>query len=308
MGKNYYKILGIPRDADKKTIKKAYRKLALKYHPDKNKAPDAEDKFKSISEAYEVLTDDKKRDIYNRFGEQGLKNGCNLNGQNFGFHFRPSNPNNVFRTFFGNSNSFFNVSHQTPNMFNINQRQCQTDSQTWRPTIITKKIKCSLEELYTGRIKKIKISRKVQDNSGVVRTETNILEINIKPGWKSGTRISFRGAGDILINKPKQDIQFIIEEKPHSVFKRKGDDLRIFINLSLKEALCGTEKEITTLDGKNLKFAIKNIISPGMVKVYNGEGMPTKYGSKGNLVIKFKILFPTELSDKQKQIIGNCLI
>ena len=139
-------------------------------------------------------------------------------------------------------------------------------------------------------------------------TETNILEINIKPGWKSGTKINFKGAGDILINKPKQDIHFIIEEKPHPVFNRKGDDLRIIINLNLKEALCGTEKEITTLDGKNLKFAIKNIISPGMTKVYNGEGMPTKYGNRGNLIIKFKILFPTELSDKQKQIIGNCLI
>ena len=299
MGKNYYKILGVSREADKKTIKKAYRKLALKYHPDKNKAADAEDKFKSISEAYEVLTDDKKRDIYNRFGEEGLKNGGNLNGQNFGFHFRPSNPNNIFKAFFGNnSQSFFNMSQGMPNMFNMNQR----------PTIITKKIKCSLEELYTGRTKKIKISRKVQDNSGVVRTETNILEINIKPGWKSGTRISFRGAGDILINKPKQDIQFIIEEKPHPVFNRKGDDLRIIINLSLNEALCGTEKDIKTLDGKNLKFAIKNIISPGMIKVYNGEGMPNKYGTRGNLIIKFKILFPTELSDKQKQIIGNCLI
>ena len=297
MGKNYYKILGIPRDADKKTIKKAYRKLALKYHPDKNKAADAEDKFKSISEAYEVLMDDDKRNIYNRFGEEGLKNG--RNGQNFGFHFRPSNPNNIFRAFFGNnSNSFFNMSQGMPKMFNMNQH----------PTIITKKIKCSLEELYTGRIKKIKISRKVQDNSGVVRIETNILEINIKPGWKSGTKISFRGAGDILINKPKQDIQFIIEEKPHSVFKRKGDDLRIIINLSLKEALCGTEKEIKTLDGKNLKLVIKNIISPGITKVYNGEGMPTKYGNRGNLVIKFKILFPTELSDKQKQIIDSCLI
>ena len=299
MGKNYYKILGISRDADKKTIKKAYRKLALKYHPDKNKAEDAEDKFKSISEAYEVLTDDKKRDIYNRFGEEGLKNGGNLNGQNFGFHFRPSNPNNIFRAFFGdNSQSFFNMSPGMQNIFHMNHR----------PTIITKKIQCSLEELYTGRTKKIKISRKIQDNSGVIRTETNILEINIKPGWKSGTRISFKGAGDILINKPKQDIQFIITEKPHPVFNRKGDDLRIIINLSLKEALCGTEKNIKTLDGKNLKFAIKNIISPGMVKVYNGEGMPTKYGRRGNLIIKFKILFPTELSKLQKQIIGNCLI
>ena len=299
MGKNYYNILGVSRNADKKIIKKAYRKLALKYHPDKNKSADAEDKFKSISEAYEVLMDDEKRDIFNRFGEEGLKNGSNLNGRNFGFHFRPSNPNNIFRAFFGNdSKPFFNMSHEMPHIFNMNQR----------PTIITKKIKCTLEELYNGRIKKIKISRKIQDNSGVVRTETNILEINIKPGWKSGTRISFRGAGDILNNKPKQDVQFIIEEKPHPVFNRKGDDLRIIINLNLKEALCGTEKEITTLDGKKLKFAIKNIISPGMTKVYNGEGMPTKYGNRGNLIIKFKILFPTELSDKQKQIIGNCLI
>ncbi len=292
MGKNYYEILNIKRDADKKTIKKAYRKLALKYHPDKNKEPNAEDTFKSINEAYEVLMDDEKRNIYNKYGEEGLKNG----GQNFGFNFRPSDPNNIFRSFFGDSNSFFNMS-SGPNIFNMMNRN----------VLIKKKIKCSLEDFFVGVTKKLKISRKIQNNHGGIRTEQNILEIHLKPWWKPGTKIKFSNAGDILLNKPKQDIQFVIEQKEHPIFKRNGDDLEIFIELSLKEALCGTERIIKTLDGKQIKLAINNIVSPNMVKIYKNEGMFRKQGGRGNLVIKFRVIFPKTLTSSQKDIINNCL-
>lgn len=115
MGKDYYKILGISKSANEDDIKKAYRKLALKYHPDKNKTPEAEEKFKEVAEAYEVLSDKKKRDVYDRFGEEGLKGsagggggggGPNMpGGQSFTYTFH-GDPRATFAQFFGTDNPF----------------------------------------------------------------------------------------------------------------------------------------------------------------------------------------------------------
>lgn len=125
MGKDYYSILGISKSATEDEIKKAYRKLALKYHPDKNKTPEAEEKFKLIAEAYEVLSDKKKRDIYDQFGEDGLKNGgsCSSSGfsqgagPNFTYTFH-GDPRATFAQFFGTDNPFdifFNFGGLGPN-------------------------------------------------------------------------------------------------------------------------------------------------------------------------------------------------
>ncbi len=120
MGKDYYKILGIARNASEEDIKKAYRKLALKYHPDKNKAAGAEEKFKEVAEAYEVLSDKRKRDIFDQFGEEGLKSGAGSgpggpsggpSASNFSYTFH-GDPRATFAQFFGSSNpfeSFFNM-------------------------------------------------------------------------------------------------------------------------------------------------------------------------------------------------------
>lgn len=115
MGKDYYKILGIVRGASDEDIKKAYRKLALKYHPDKNKDPGAEEKFKEVAEAYEILSDPKKKEIFDKYGEEGLKMGAGGGGPGgstgsspgAGFTYTWSgDPNETFRMFFGNSNPF----------------------------------------------------------------------------------------------------------------------------------------------------------------------------------------------------------
>jgi len=113
MGKNYYKILGISRTASEDDIKKAYRKLALKYHPDKNKAPGAEERFKEVAEAYEVLSDKRKRDIFDQYGEEGLKGGLGGTGgstqspgmSNFSYTFH-GDPRATFAQFFGSANPF----------------------------------------------------------------------------------------------------------------------------------------------------------------------------------------------------------
>ncbi|CAI9585408.1 unnamed protein product [Staurois parvus] len=108
MGKDYYKILGIPNGANEDEIKKAYRKMALKYHPDKNKDPNAEDKFKEIAEAYDVLSDPKKRAVYDQYGEEGLKTGGGSSGNTgSSFHYTfHGDPHATFASFFGGSNPF----------------------------------------------------------------------------------------------------------------------------------------------------------------------------------------------------------
>jgi len=119
MGKDYYKILGTKKGANDDELKKAYRKMALKFHPDKNKAPDAEEKFKEIAEAYDVLSDPNKREIYDKYGEEGLKRGGGDGGSSGGGgggHFDGSNnfksysfqgdPHEIFRTFFGSEDPF----------------------------------------------------------------------------------------------------------------------------------------------------------------------------------------------------------
>lgn len=105
MGKDYYNTLGIMKDASDDDIKRAYRKLAMKYHPDKNKSPDAEDKFKEVAEAYEILADKRKRDTYDLLGEEGLKGGSPTSGQHFAYTYH-GDPRATFAQFFGSSNPF----------------------------------------------------------------------------------------------------------------------------------------------------------------------------------------------------------
>jgi len=129
-----------------------------------------------------------------------------------------------------------------------------------------------------------------------------ILTIEIKPGWKKGTKITFPEKGNEQPNVIPADIVFIIDEKPHSVFKRDGNDLTVTQKISLVEALTGYTVHLTTLDGRRLTVPINNIIHPEYEEVVRGEGMPLPKdpSKKGNLRIKFNIKFPTRLTSEQK--------
>ncbi|MBA0793644.1 hypothetical protein Gohar_018035 [Gossypium harknessii] len=133
-------------------------------------------------------------------------------------------------------------------------------------------------------------------------TVEEILTIDIKPGWKKGTKITFPEKGNEQRGVIPSDLVFIIDEKPHSVFKRDGNDLIVTQKISLVEALTGYTAQLTTLDGRNLTVPINNIISPTYEEVVKGEGMPIPKdpSKKGNLRIKFNIKFPTKLTAEQK--------
>ena len=168
---------------------------------------------------------------------------------------------------------------------------------------------CTLEELYTGRTRRMKISRKRIDATGGQREESETLTIDIKPGWKKGTKITFQEKGDEHPGRIAADIVFVLDEKTHPTFSRDNNDLVYVHRIPLRDALTGTVIELQTLDGRVLRIPVNEIISPGMQKVIPSEGMPvTKTpGTKGNLRIKFEVLFPRQLSEAQREVLRQAL-
>lgn len=142
-----------------------------------------------------------------------------------------------------------------------------------------------------------------------ISTTEEILTIEIKPGWKKGTKITFPEKGNEQRGVIPSDLVFIVDEKPHSVFKRDGNDLVITQKISLVESLTGFNAQVTTLDGRTITVPINSVISPSYEEVVKGEGMPIpkEPSKRGNLRIKFNIKFPTRLTSEQKTGIKRLL-
>lgn len=139
--------------------------------------------------------------------------------------------------------------------------------------------------------------------SSKMKNVDEILKIDIKPGWKKGTKITFPEKGNQVVKGTKPaDLIFVVEEKPHAIFKRDGNDLVVTQKILLVEALTGKSLNLTTLDGRELKIEVTNVVKPGYVFVIPNEGMPISKepGKNGNLRIKFDVVFPSRLTTQQK--------
>ncbi|EOR01490.1 hypothetical protein E3P92_00485 [Wallemia ichthyophaga] len=374
MGADYYKLLGVDKSASEDEIKKAYKKAALKYHPDRNKGSDeAAEKFKQASEAAEVLTDSNKRTIYDQYGEEGLKGGGGPSpgagfegfgdaggafpGGSFNFSssggrpggFQASDPMDIFEMLFGGKGgmgggmggmggmgSGFGSSMDDdfggfssfggmpggmggggmgggmPGMGgSTRSTRSKAPPKDEGPSEWTKNVPISLEDLYAGVHKKLKIQRK--HLSG--RSEDKILEFSVKPGWKAGTKIRFNTSGNEVSQGKFQDIVFVVEEKPHSTFKRDGDDVEVHQKVSLVDAMCGTGSKtfkIRHLDGRLIEInPPSGIIQPGSVTKKYGEGMPISKKDaakkKGDLRVVWDVELPKTLNQQQKDSIRNTL-
>lgn len=357
MGKDYYKILDVSRDAGEDQIKKSYRKLALKWHPDRNmeNKKQAEEQFKLISEAYEVLSDKQKRSIYDQFGEEGLKAGSGMpppgatgkpgegffpgggsffftsggpggGGGRTGRHpFQPTRAEDIFKQFFGGANPFEQMGNAGPfgnymdmddfmgrpestAQFQSQKQHPQRPDQPIPPAVIP--LEATLEELYTGTSKKLKITRQRftpgPTSARPIATSTStLIKVDIKPGWKSGTKIKFANEGDEVSPGRFQDLEFLLKERPHETFKREGDNLIIHVTIPLVNALTGYSKKITLLDGKKILISNEQVTKPGHVEKVVGRGMPKQKNPSqmGDLLVKFDIEFPDSLSkEKQEQL------
>uniref|UniRef100_A0A669B805 DnaJ heat shock protein family (Hsp40) member B4 n=1 Tax=Oreochromis niloticus TaxID=8128 RepID=A0A669B805_ORENI len=308
MGKDYYKTLGISKGATDEDIKKAYRKQALKWHPDKNKSAAAEEKFKEIAEAYEVLSDPKKREIYDQYGEEGLKGGSGPTGDGQGTTFTYTfhgDPHATFATFFGGSNPFEMFFGRKANGFNLNGFPRDGHD----PPIIHE-LRVTLEEVFHGCTKRMKISRKRLNPDGrTMRTEDKILTIEIKRGWKEGTKITFPREGDESPSTIPADIVFVIKDKPHPHFRREGSNIVYPVRVSLRQSLCGCSVTVSTIDGKTCNMKITDVVKPGMRKTVAGQGLPFPKNpeQRGDLVVEFDVNFPESLPTNARDVLKRHL-
>lgn len=160
-------------------------------------------------------------------------------------------------------------------------------------------IGCSLEDLYNGVTKNLKVTRNITSH-GSTRQEPKQLTVEIKPGYKAGTKIRFAGDGD-QVDGAQQDLVFVVKQKPHQYYERDGDDLIYKADITLQQALCGIKMTLPTLDNRSLEVFVRDqVISPNYVHRLPNEGMPKKGGSKGDMIVKFNIRFPTYLTETQR--------
>eukprot|EP01129_Flabellula_baltica_P003328 TRINITY_DN13112_c0_g1_i1.p1 TRINITY_DN13112_c0_g1~~TRINITY_DN13112_c0_g1_i1.p1 ORF type:complete len:405 (+),score=122.71 TRINITY_DN13112_c0_g1_i1:43-1257(+) len=336
----YYDRLGVETDATQRDITKAYRKLALKYHPDRNKSEGAEDIFKEISEAYEVLSDDQKRKNYDLYGKEGMSGP-----QGF-------NPFDIFSQFFPGNDFYQETSNTTEN--------------------VVDRIEVTLEDICNGGVKYYSFERDVicqeckgtGTNDGSVAPEceecngqgqkvgyasvgmgmyqqveydcdacdgsgTSVdpslkcpscegdkvlqvdkeIKVEIDKGTPEGKQLLFAGESHEAPGKEAGDVILVVEIAKHEIFERNGDDLLMDQELTLIEALTGTSFVIEHLDGRKIVVEVPatEIITPGEIKQIQGMGLPVyaKTYTHGNLLIGFKVNFPEELTEEQRNVLKS---
>jgi DnaJ family protein B protein 13 len=318
MGVDYYAILNTTHSATNDDIKKAYRKLALKYHPERNKEDSAAEKFKQIAEAYDVLADNRKKAVFDQFGEEGLKQGVpegteHTEAWTKGYTFH-GDAHKVFTEFFGGTNPFSEWYDRRDGELEMGFGGLHGRGRKQQDAAIERDLYLTLEEIFHGCIKKMKISRRVMNEDGHTSSiRDKILTITVKPGWKSGTKITFPKEGDQGPNTVPADIVFILRDKPHPRFQRVGNDLIYTATVQLGEALTGCNVVIQTLDNRELNISINEIVTFGYQKKVLEEGMKIsnpKSGAPafGDLYIKFNIVFPQSLSPEKKHLIRSALL
>jgi DnaJ-class molecular chaperone len=341
-GTDYYKLLGVSRSSSAGDLKKAYRKLSLKYHPDKNPAPEAADKFAEISNAYEVLSDADKREAYNRGGEEAVRQAEQRANT------PASDPFSIFEAFgFGGGGGRQRGGGEEPRTASIEIPLRVTLKQLYTGTVLDARyarqvlcvehsscsknskdcqgpgIKMKHQQLAPGFVQQVQ----VRDDSCVARgkawktpckncpngmTEEEELDltIDITPGMHDGDHIKFDQVADEAIGHIPGDLIFIVSQIRDQHFTREGDDLSVSIEISLAEALVGFSKEISHLDGHAVTVAKKDVSHCSEVVKISGQGMPRKSqtsrsGAKsfGDLYVTLLINFPSSLTEQQKTAI-----
>jgi DnaJ-class molecular chaperone len=319
MEENYYKILGINENSSQDEIKKKYRSLSLKYHPDRNQSNEAVELYKKINEAYEVLGDTQKREQYdmsrrNPFMRQ-MNGGNPFNDFNdlneiFDTFFGSIKPQGMpFNPFFGNSNGNSNGNIRSVGIPEIHifhngiPIPIHINQQLEKPSPIIKNIDISFSQSYTGLTIPIEIERWIHDNGSKV-FETEILQVNIPSGVENNEQIVLKEKGNILNERIKGDVKLLINITNNTEYQRNGLDCIYNKSITLKEALCGFSFQLNYIDGKiyTLNNSNANIIIPGYNKIIPNMGFTRNNDNdniKGNLIIVFHVIFPEKLTEEQ---------
>jgi len=292
---DYYTTLGIERSASDAEIKKAYRKKAKEFHPDTNSDnPSAEEKFKEVSEAYEVLKDPQKKSNYDQFGDaDGRPNmgGASQHGFGGGFQYSgdSSDMNDIINDFLrahgtnihGNRQGF-GFSHHPP---------------TKNPDLMAE-MTISLEDAYKGTTATIELSE--PDGN------TKNINVTIPPGTKHGLTLRLQGKGyQTDPNLPPGNLHIRLSVSPHPQFVVMGMNIIMEKSISMVDAALGSDVEITLLDSSIVKATIPAGTQPNQKIRLKGKGMPglNNINIYGDLYINIKVIIPTELSDKQRELL-----
>lgn len=266
---DYYSTLGVPRNANADEIKKAYRSMAMKHHPDRG---GDEKKFKEISAAYEVLSDPQKKQMFD-MGVDPAQQGGGFGTGPFEFHFNSGNFDDIFSGFgFGQRPMRRNRS------FSIN-------------------VDLTLEDALTGK--------DINAEIGLPGGKKKVVNISVPPGIETGQQIKYTGMGDNSISDVRAgDLIVSIIVHPHHKYRRDGESLLCEESITAWDAMLGKNIQIITIDNKTLNITIPPGTQPETVLSCKGEGMPSmRTKQRGNLLIKIKVSIPKDLSISQKQLL-----
>jgi len=305
----HYDILGIPKDSTESAIKKAYRELSFKNHPDRNPSPEASAKMQQINEAYEVLSDPQKRSEYDT-PERGSTLDDIINEL-----FKRDQGQNPFHMFHQvhmgpRVQVHMRQGHQPINIFEMMQNMNMGENIHFedmsRPDPLDVEMEITLEQAYKGHNTPITIDRQV-NNGKYIATEQERVYVNTPPGIDNGEIIQMEEKGHVLRNH-KSVLRVHIKIKPHEVFERRGLQLFYKHSLTFKESICGFDFTIQQLDGTSLKIKnnIGNVIQNMDEKVLKGKGM-TRDGTTGELFLQFKVLPSKTLTEEQVEALLKVL-
>lgn len=338
--RDYYEVLGIAKSASEAEIKKAYRKLALKYHPDKN--PDdkeAEEKFKEAAEAYEVLSDAQKRSRYDQFGHAGMGGaggfggGMNMDdifsqfgdifGGAFGGSFGGSRGGGGSRSVRGTNLrvkmklTLEEIAEGVKKKIKVNKlvnaegvtfKSCQTCNGTGRVTRVAQTFLGAMQTQSTcptcqGAGKMIDKKPADADNNGLKRQE-EVIEIDIPAGVEEGMQLSVTGRGNAgPFNGVPGDLIVVIEEVPHEHLRRDGENLHYEAFVNFVDAVLGESIEVPTVNGK-AKIKIEPGTQSGKMLRLKGKGLPNIQGyGTGDLLVHINIWTPTKISKEEREIL-----
>jgi len=317
MAENFYNVLGVGEKSSQDEIKKAYRKMQMKWHPDKNPgSQESVDMTQKINEAYETLSDERKREEYDnpnpftRLNSMGGMGGMGSMGSMGGMGSMEVPMDDILNMFFGGGFPGMGPMGGMPpgsriHMFNGSPMGFHQALQ--KPTPIIKTLFVNMEQVLNGANIPLEIERWVMEN-GMKVHEPEIIYVSVPQGIDDGEIIVLRDKGNIINDTSKGDVKVFIKVTNETQFKRSGLDLILEKNITLKEALCGFSFEIKYLNGKSytLNNNKGNIIPPEYRKMYPNMGL-TRENHKGNMIIHFHVDFPETLTSEQIEKLSEIL-
>jgi len=341
---DYYQVLGVSRDASDQDLKSAYRKLAMQYHPDRNPDnPEAEEKFKEASEAYQILSDSQKRAAYDRYGHAGVNGGAGFDGNPFA---SAQDISDIFGDLFG---EMFNMGGggRRASRARAGEDLRYDLTMEFEEAVFGKQTQVTIRRMESctdchgtgaasghgpktcpqcqgrGQVRYqqgfFTIARTcnscggtgsiIGDPCSTCKGDTRVarertIEVKIPAGVEDGTRIRYSGEGDAgRFGGPKGDLYIVLTVKPHEFFERDGNDLRCIVPISFPQAALGAELEIPTLEGE-AKLKIPEGTQGGKEFVIRGKGVPyLNEHGRGDLVVRVMVQTPKKLSKIQRELI-----